>query len=519
MPDTAQTGSQDLAWKPWGLAVLGLLLTMSLGLMRADRWPLTGDEALYAFWARHWLENRDPLFLAHWIDKPPVYLWLQSLSLYTFGPQAASARYVNILATSLLSLGLGSFAWQQWGRSVACLCFFLTVANPLVLAYGPTGLTDPVCVLAGIMACLLAWQQRCGAAGVALAISIFAKQSGLLYLPLAAGTMWLFRSSHWRRDTGLWMRGLLSVALPILIWDGIRMIWAPSFWYAGFDHYAPLRFVPVTDLGPRLTAWMPLYRSLWGSWLGWAAWGLLVLAAGRIKLHAPWCAEDRWIGLVLVWSIGYALLHWLLTFNPWPRYLLPLVPGLILSTVWAVHTGWPAAHARWQQALLLLLLLLLLLAVITGWGDGWHGTLPEMQDNAGLAGLPDALEQLRTVAPAQSVILHRELSWHFLFYLFDYPAPVRIWFADAAQLAELVAMQPADTAIFQLRLSRDAVQTAAIAAALQTAGYHPVLCRQEAEVGIYEIRPAPATACRFVRFPESAATGSTGGHHPPVRVI
>ncbi len=501
MHDTARIGSPGLAWKPWGLAVLGLLLPLSLGLMRADRWPLTGDEALYAFWARHWLEHRDPLFLAHWIDKPPVYLWLQSLALYAFGPEAASARYVNILAVSLLSVGLGGVAWQQWGWRSAGLCFWLIATNPFVLAYGPTGLTDPVLVLAGTAACLLIWRKRYGSAGVALAIAIFSKQAGLLYLPLATGTVWLFRSDPGDQDFRTWAWGLLGVSLPIVIWDGIRMIWAPSFWYAGFDHYAPLRFVPVTDLGPRLTAWMPLYRSLWGSWLGWAAWGLLVLAAGRIKLHAPWCAEDRWIGLVLVWSIGYALLHWLLTFNPWPRYLLPLVPGLILSTVWAVHTWWFAAHARWQQALLLLLLLLLLLSVITGWGDGWHGTLPEMPDNAGLVGLPDALEQLRTAASAQSVILHRELSWHFLFYLFDDPAPARIWFADAEHLAELVVMQPADTAIFQLRLSRDAVQTAAIAAALQTAGYHPVLCRQEAEVGIYEILPAPATACRFVRFP------------------
>ena len=492
---------RGMGWMPWGLAVLGLLLPLCLGLMRADRWPLTGDESLYAYWARHWLENQDPLFLAHWIDKPPVYLWLQSLSLYIFGIETASVRYVNILATALLCLGMGCFAWRQWGWRTAGLCFALTVANPLVLAYGPTGLTDPVFVLAGTAASLLAWQKHYAAAGMALAVSIFCKQAGLLYLPLAAGTVWLFRSAHWRQDCRMWAWGLLSVSLPILIWDGIRTIWAPSFWYTGFDHYAPLRLIPVADLDLRLAAWMPLYSSVLGGWLGWAAWGTLLLAAGRVKLHAPLTSEDRWVGLSLVWTVGYALLHWLFTFNSWMRYLLPLVPLLVLSTVWSVKTLWPAAQSRWQQWLLVLLLLCLFLSLATGWNDGWQGTLPEMQDNAGLAGLPTALERLHTVVPAQSVILHRELSWHFLFYLFDYPSLARIWFADAEHLVELVETQPAEVALFQLRLSRDMAQTTEISAALQDAGYSHVLCLQEAEVGIYEILPAPYTACRFVQPP------------------
>lgn len=483
---------------PWGLAILGLLAPLCLGLMRADRWPLTGDEALYAYWARHWLENRDPLFLAHWIDKPPVYLWLQSLALYVFRLEPASVRYVNILAMALLCLGMGCFAWRQWGRRTAGLCFVLTLANPLVLAYGPTGLTDPVFVLAGTAACLLAWQRHPIAAGMALAVSIFCKQAGLLYLPLAAGTMWLFRSAHWRQDFRMWAGGLLGVSLPILIWDGIRTIWAPSFWYAGFDHYAPLRLAPAADWGHRLANWMPLYGSVWGGWPGWAAWGILLLASGRVKLQAPLTAEDRWVGLSLVWLVGYMLLHWLLTFNPWIRYLLPLAPLLVLSTVWAAKTLWPAATSWRQRLLLLLVLLVLLLALATGWHAGWHGALPEMQDNKSLAGLPAALERLQTAAPAQSVVLHRELSWHFLFYLFDYPALSRIWFADAAHLVELVEIQPVATAIFQLRLSRDAAQTAEIAAVLQDAGYHHVLCVQEAEVGVYEILPAPSTTCRFV---------------------
>ncbi len=488
-------------WRHWSLAGLGLLLPLCLGLARANRWPLTGDEALYAYWARHWLEHRDPLFLAHWIDKPPVYLWLQSLALYTFGPTSASARYVNILAAALLCLGLGRFAGRQWGWKSAGLCCVLIGANPLILAYGPTGLTDPILVLAGTAACLLAVQQRYRASGVALGLSIFCKQTGLLYLPLVVGMVWICQSDSWRQDIRLWVRGLLSISLPILIWDGMRMMWAPSFWYAGFDHYAPLRIISGVDLGPRLAAWLPLYSAALGGGLGWAAWGALLLAAGWVRRQTPLTREDCWISLSLIWAVGYALLHWLLTFNPWIRYLLPLTPILVLSTIWAWKTLWSAAQSPWHRLCLGLLLLGMLLSVASGWHDGWHGMLPGMQDNPGVAGLPEALARLLSAAPHDSVILHRELSWHFLFYLFDHPAPARVWFADAAHLVELVAKQPVGTPIFQLRLTRDSDQTIEIAAALQEAGYHPVLCFQEAEVGVYEILSVHATTCLSVQLP------------------
>ena len=495
--DTTETG-QSHRWIAWSLSVTGLLLPLTLGLMRADRWPLSGDESLYAYWSRHWLENRDPLFLAHWIDKPPIFLWLQSLALYTFGPGAASARYVNILATSLLCLGLAFFVWRQWGWKAAWLCLTLAVANPLILAYGPTGLTDPVLVLAGTAACLWAWQKQYRASGVALAVAVFSKQAGLLYLPLVLGTAWLFRAELRKTDCWRWVWGLSIVSLPILIWDGVRMFWAPSFWYAGFDHYAPLRLIPMMDLLPRLSAWLPLYGVLLGGALGWAAWGTLLLAAGWFKVRSPLLREDYWIGLALLWALGYATLHWLLTFNPWVRYLLPLVPFLVLSTIWAVKTLSARSESIGQKLLLALLLACLFLSLATGGEQGWHGNLPEMQDRNGLAGLPEALDLLLAAAPAESVILHRELSWHLLFYLFDFPSMSRVWFAETDHVAKLVADQPAGVAIFQLRLARDAAQTREIGTILEESGYSYLRCAQEGEVSVYEILREPAATCRYV---------------------
>src|SRR5690349_1851063 len=75
---------------PTSLAVL-ILLGFSLRLYLLNRFPFREDEAIYSFWALHaW--HVDPLFLAVWPDKPPVFLWLLAATFRLFGSSQASAR-------------------------------------------------------------------------------------------------------------------------------------------------------------------------------------------------------------------------------------------------------------------------------------------------------------------------------------------------------------------------------------------------------------------------------------------
>lgn len=482
----------------WLLMACGLALPLALGLARAARWPLTGDEALYAFWARHWIENGDPLFLDHWIDKPPLYLWLQSLSLGVFGKADATLHYVNILASSLLCVGVASFAWRIWGWRAGGLAFMLMAASPLMLAYGPTGLTDPVCVLAGTCACLLAFQGRWGAAGVTAALSALTKQTGLLYLPLLGATLRTLPRQERRPALQRGVLGLAVTAAPILIWDGVRMLWAPSFWQAGFDHYAPMRFISAADMLPRLRIWGELYAAVLGAWAGWAIWGGLLGIAAFLRMRRDNAAPAVMpIEVCLVWLTGYGLLHLLFTFNPWIRYLLPMMPFLALTTAWAWQELWGCTDSALWKTLLALAAIGLLLSLSAGWQDGWQGSLPEMQDKAGLAGMPEAVAWTAAHAPTDTVVLHRELSWHFLHYLFDHPRFTRLWFVDAAQLTGLAAAQGREVTLALLRLDRDAVETAAIAQTLKSAGYRLELCRQFLRTGVYEIVPGNRPGCAW----------------------
>src|SRR5690606_12295889 len=108
--DATRFGLERIATLPaWAAARLALpyrlLLTVAaltgfgLGLGLLARFPLREDEAIYGYWALHFLRD-DPWFLTVWPDKPPIFVWLLAGAFSFFGPGEASARWVNVAATT-----------------------------------------------------------------------------------------------------------------------------------------------------------------------------------------------------------------------------------------------------------------------------------------------------------------------------------------------------------------------------------------------------------------------------------
>ena len=167
------------------LAACGLLLLQQAWVWEtAGRWPLSGDSSLYAFQALHWWGEPDPLFLAHWLDKPPVYIWLQSLALHLGRNTLWAAKSINLVATALTGVVLVLWCVRLRGWPSAVLAVGFWSLNPLVLAWAPSGLTDPLMVLWGMAALWLAWEGRWFGAGLLLALALFTRQAGLAYLAI-----------------------------------------------------------------------------------------------------------------------------------------------------------------------------------------------------------------------------------------------------------------------------------------------------------------------------------------------
>jgi 4-amino-4-deoxy-L-arabinose transferase-like glycosyltransferase len=430
------------------LLLLVLWLGWSLRLVSWGGNPLHPDEALYAYWARLAASGRDPALLSVPVDKPPLFIYITAFAFRLWGPTVIAARLTGVLA-SLLSLPiLFALTRALYGRSVAFLASLLYAVSPFAVSFAPTAFTDPLLILWGLAACLLAIRGRWGWAGLFLGLAVATKQQGLLVVPLVWG-LGRVASAPSPKGSGK-DRGKIYAALRLLMgflplfavlvwWDSLRWRVWPSFWERSWIAYGGLRLTVPTEWGER--------AEDWGGWLGylvaspWLAGALLLSIV--LLLGAAWASRRRLDVaaradlVVLGYGGGFLLLHGVLSFQPWDRYLLPLVPltALLLARglLFPLELEW--LHGSFRRLYLSVLCLLLLAALPGPARSAALSQLPVGGDHGAYIGLEQAVAWARAELPADAVLYHQDLGWHLAYYLFD-KGPQARWYADASALAE-----------------------------------------------------------------------------------
>jgi hypothetical protein len=174
-----------------------------------------------------------------------------------------------------------------------------------------------------------------------------------------------------------------------------------------------------------------------------AAFGLL---PGILALRQAW-ARRRQVRLNLAscvdlmlsaYAAGYLALHVLATFQPWDRYLLPLIPLIAILAARGLVEVWERSgrlprRATGRHPLMLGLALLLAWASWTG----VSGRLPVGSDHGAFDNLDKVVALVRS-RPASALVYHHSLGWYFDFYLFDAPQQ-RPWWENSWQLADLAS--------------------------------------------------------------------------------
>jgi len=498
-----------------------VLLAFALNLPLLNRFPLREDEALYSYWARHLLDN-DPWMLTVWPDKPPLYLWMQALVFQLFGATQATARLINIAATSATTALLAVTACRLWGGATGTPHSFgpveervnrpvqsadggartastaqwsgiatalLYALNPFTISFAATAYTDPLLLFWGQLAFYLTLRHSYFGAGAALAAAIMTKQQGLLYIPLIlAFTIASYNSRYqpiqqqnmaarieWRRFI-LLLLGMATVAAPVLIWDSQRWAVAPSPWDLSVQNYGRLAMASPSTWLARAGEWRRLLWYFGGNWLGWTLYALLgvwaIFRCGQstinqyashsfeiAKKQANRAAQFQECGtrlanknashlyplLIMVWSIGFLLLHFVTTIQIWDRYLLPLIPMLALLLGAAAGKSRPIYRYGGISSIALLFLLL------PGAMHAARGGFPLGGDRGAYSGLTEAagwLQQQQSAEPAAlPLILYQQpLGWQLQFYLYDEAQARNIevrWFANAVTLADNAAKSSA----------------------------------------------------------------------------
>lgn len=457
LPEQAQAATGLAAL--YATAVTALTLgAFALRLVMLDRFPFREDEAAYAYWALHgWLE--DPLFLQVWPDKPPVFLWLLGGAFRLFGVSEASARWVNVASSTLLIPVVAAIARRLWGRSASLAAAAVLALNPYAISFGPTAYTDPVLVLAGMLAFCAAIYGRALGAGLMLGAAVMTKQQGVFYALLVAGGLLLDRNmiateaGRLVRKAAAVAAGAALVILPVLYWDSRRWTVAPSPWDLSVRNYAAIRLLAWREWPDQTAEWGPLLWNLAASWAVWAGLAVVMLGgvlAMRRRAVPPvddiFGSRDTW-GILLIggWSLAFLAAHMLTTVQAWDRYLLPLAPMLALGTGWAVsHLSRSLSGVQMAGVVVAGLLLLIAPA-----HQAANGRIPVGGDHGDYAGLPAAIEATQRLSRDSFILYHRALGSHYRFYLYghtqsgspDSDVELR-WFPSAVYLADNAAKMP-----------------------------------------------------------------------------
>jgi hypothetical protein len=301
-----------------------------------------------------------------------------------------------------------------------------------------------------------------------LGLAAATKQQGLLFAPLIIiiGTRFLpssflpprssaplhLRTSALLREGLFFALGFLAVMAPVAWWDSLRWQLQPSYLEQSLISYGGLTLVDPAQLVERLKDWAEILHYVTASPF------LNILFLGGLPCLllydlTPPPSPQSWEGgrrggpsaffdvVLSAFVFLFLLGHWVLSFNVWDRYLLCLVPVLLILLA---RILWLASGAlvldfgrRLPKSGLRGFLTIVLLAVtligpaLTAARSGY----PIGGDHGAYDGIEAVADYFRDRVPVGSILYHHWLGWHYSFYMFDFPLVFR-WYPAPEGLAE-----------------------------------------------------------------------------------
>ena len=244
-----------LAWFALGL----LLFVPGLGAYHLFDW----DEINFAESAREMLLSGDYTrvqigFRPFW-EKPPLFIWLQTLSMALFGVNEMAARLPNALCGATTLAVLAHFGARIHKNSMAALWPLMYLGSFLPFLYFKSGIIDPVFNLFIFLGVWQLWaactpgQSRplravlCS--GLCIGLAVLTKGPVGLLLPLLAlGAMWGLQRFRRVLALGHLAAWLATVALVSFAWFGPETVRNGPWFILTFIQYQ-IRLFTTPDAG------------------------------------------------------------------------------------------------------------------------------------------------------------------------------------------------------------------------------------------------------------------------------
>jgi len=409
------------------------------------------DEALFSTFARNAALDGDWLLHGN-LDKTPLSIYASALSMNFVASSVQNgvlnfdaklgefaARLPNALASVVLTALVYMLAQRLYHRTAISAWAAIFVAfSPYTAVYGATAYTDVLMLTFGALAVLLAVRGKWFWSGVPMALAFASKQQALYFLPLALMLGWAADRITARRLVAFLAPLIMGVAI-LIGWDALRAQ-STSLWALAAANNTPIGLITGDQVMPRLTDWLNYGRTLVGTPTIVLAVAMLIMIGSETRRKLVRAARIDL--LLLAYIVGYLLINWLISFNIYPRYLLPvLIPVALLAArtvmwLWA----WLLPRLSEQEGVVLAAALILTLAYSARSASETRDQLSEDgSDYTGIIALADTLNAQTLGA----VVYDHWLGWELGYYMGQWTDKRRVYYptpdalvADALKLAD-----------------------------------------------------------------------------------
>ncbi len=398
------------------------------------------DEAFFMTFARNASVNGDWM-LSGSLDKPPLSIYTSAVSMMFTGITADnngvlqldvhigefSGRLPNAVYAILLVALMIRLAHDLYrNEKVALFAGLITATSPYLLAFGATTFTDMSLLFWGVLAVWLMLIRRYGWAGLAFGLAFWSKQQAIFFMPLVLGIYYL-TCNRCREEACLFptfptIKFMATTSLMIsllFLWDTSRP--ETSIFILGTVNNSPESLItPLSDYLLRLGEWLNL--SGWLISHPILTWMSLILAIGGTYWHFIHRDKHYRLDIILwLYSIAYVMLHTALALNQYDRYLLIILPALILLCARGLtRIGRIPSLQRYVVGLLGFVLIVSSLYI--------SQTHNPIGGNGGkYQGVDDFADYLNS-KPIATVIYDRWLGWELAYYMGQWTNKRRVYY-------------------------------------------------------------------------------------------
>jgi 4-amino-4-deoxy-L-arabinose transferase-like glycosyltransferase len=362
------------------LLILSFCLTIFFGFKLGERALWSPDEGRYSEVAREMVVSGDyitpRLDGVKFFEKPPLFYWLQSLSIRAFGLSETALRLWPAFFSLAGCLGVYAGARQLFGRRTGWIAAVVLATSGLQYAMSRMANLDM------ILSVLMTWallsfllgaraapgRRRRLAMGAFFVFSAFAVlEKGLIGVVIPAlviGT-WLLILNDWRILRTMYLPSGIALFFAIAAPWHILVGWInPGFvsFYFLREHFQ--RFLYKDGMFERPWTFAPVLL------IGLFPWTLFLYQALRHSLSAVWRPRHgyREALFLAIWA-GWVFVFFSLSSSKVIPYILPMFPPLAILLGRYFSAGWtePRMHGL-RAGYWLLLLSVLMLLVLTAKG-------------------------------------------------------------------------------------------------------------------------------------------------------